>query len=133
MKKKRAKNKHYPVDVFGETYYFKNRDVANATSETLEELRQQFEKGSKMLGIFIFLDVKSKKWINPFVMDTAADAVRAVSNTVNKPGTNLSDFPADFVLYQSGAIDEDDGRLIALPDPTLIIACASLKKLEVQK
>lgn len=86
-----------------------------------------------MLCIFIFHDIKSGAWVNPFFCPTATDAVRATMNALKKPGTNLSDFPEDFVLYQTGSIDEDDGRLHPFPDPTLIVACSSLKNKEPQK
>jgi len=82
--------------------------------------------------IFIFHDLKSNTWVNPFLCPTAHDAIRATIGAVNKPGTNLSDFSADFVLYQSGSISDEDGRLNPFPDPVLITPCSSLKKSETK-
>lgn len=51
MKKKRAKiicyKNWHSLGMPPLIMQFKNREIANAISETLEELRQQFEKGSK--------------------------------------------------------------------------------------
>lgn len=77
--------------------------------------------------IFIFHDIKSGAWVNPFLCPTAHDAIRATIGAVNKAGTNLSDFPADFALYQSGSISDEDGRLTPFADPVLIGACSSFK------
>lgn len=107
--------------------------MANAMAEIIEETRKRFEKGQYyMVCIFIFHDLKSDKWINPFFSLTPADAIRGTINLLKKPGTNISDFPNDFVLYQTGSISEEDGRTISLPDPILIVACSSLKTPEVQ-
>ena len=56
MQKKTPKKKYYKIIAFENwnelgiapiNFYFKNRAVAKATAETLEELRQQFKKGLK--------------------------------------------------------------------------------------
>lgn len=81
-----------------------------------------------MKCIFCFHDIASDIFINPFIADNSNDAIRAVSQLVNKPGNNMADFPQDFVLYQSGTISFEDGRLIPIPDPILIVPIIKLKK-----
>lgn len=81
-----------------------------------------------MKCIFIFHDIASHIYVNPFIADNSMDAIRAVSQLVNKPGNNMADFPQDYVLYQSGTISFEDGRLMPIPDPILITPILKLKR-----
>jgi len=80
-----------------------------------------------MICIFVFHDLKANKFINPFFSQNMHDALRSVQTMLRKPGSLLSDYPEDYVLYQSGTIEEDDGRLTPFPDPLLIQTLLSLK------
>lgn len=79
-----------------------------------------------MKCIFVFHDLKSNKWINPFFAETMHDAIRSVMQTISKPGHFLADFHQDYVLYQTGSLDDDDGRLVPFADPILVAKVSSL-------
>lgn len=81
-----------------------------------------------MKSIFCFHDIASDIFVNPFIADNSVDAIRAVSALVNKSGNNMADYPQDFVLYQSGTISFEDGRITPIPDPILITPIIKLKR-----
>lgn len=80
-----------------------------------------------MTPIFIFHDLKADKWINPFFAPNMNDAIRSVQQLLKKGGHFLAEYPQDYVLYQTGSISEDDGRLIPFPDPLMIQPLSTLK------
>lgn len=109
--------------------YYINRDAANAASETLVNRESGSQKQRKKMdtSVFIFHDLKAKTFISPFFAANMHDALRSVKNILQKNGNLLADYPEDYVLYQTGVINHEDGRLIPLPDPILIQSLKSLK------
>jgi len=79
-----------------------------------------------MLSIFSIKDIKHDSYANPFFCKSVPDAMRQIIMALDNPNSMLAKFPTDFVLYQSGAFNEDNGTLTSFDNPIMIVTLDEL-------
>lgn len=62
-------------------------------------------------------DSKARVYYKPYYVSTVEVGQRAFAGAVSDVGTEVSKFPADFVLFHLGTFDDDTGRFEQLPEP----------------
>lgn len=79
--------------------------------------------------IFAVKDTAVNAFGTPFYEQTRASAVRAFTDAVNQadPTNQFHKHPEDFVLFQLGQFDEDNG-VIAGHQPKQIVRAADVKR-----
>lgn len=63
-----------------------------------------------MLRIFTIYDDKTKAYTQPFFMQTAEAAIRAVKELVNDPTHQFGKHAGDYTLFSCGVWDDQTGR-----------------------
>lgn len=61
------------------------------------------------LLVFTLLDMKTGHFNTPFFMTHPGQAIRAIMDVGQDPNTTVGRYPADFVLCQLGAFDDQTG------------------------
>lgn len=75
-------------------------------------------------------DSKSDVFGRPFIMGQIGQAIRSFDDEVNRAAEENTMFhhPEDFALYQIGHYDDQDGRLVPLDVPKLLVQADQVKK-----
>lgn len=63
------------------------------------------------LKMFAVYDQKAEAYMNPFVMQTKGQAIRAWSDTVNNDDTQFFKHPEDFTLFELAEYDDSTGAV----------------------
>lgn len=63
------------------------------------------------LKLFAVHDSKVNAYMNPFVARAAGEAMRSFENAVRDPNSQISQFPADFTLFEIGLYDEETAEV----------------------
>ena len=79
-----------------------------------------------MIKVFSVKDTASETFMRPFFLHSDRDAVRAFTESCRKEQA-FQDWPHDFVLYEVGAWDEQEGMLIGCEPKRLISAAGAIK------
>lgn len=61
--------------------------------------------------IFAIFDTKAEYFNQPFFMNTIPEAIRAFTDLVNDDKTRISEHPEDYILYNVGKFDDQDGAI----------------------
>jgi len=60
--------------------------------------------------VFTVYDSKAEAYLQPFVMTTRGQAIRAFTDSCNDPKTSFYRWPADYTLFEIGEWDETKGQ-----------------------
>lgn len=71
------------------------------------------------MDIFAFFDKKMGKYVHPFFAPNPVSALRGVQASL-KESNIMSEHPADFVLMKVGFFKDDEGIVVATPNPTAL-------------
>lgn len=63
------------------------------------------------IGVFAVYDNKAQAFMEPFFARNAATAIRAFQDNISRPDSIFAKYPNDFVLYQIGEFNDQDGSL----------------------
>lgn len=77
-------------------------------------------------GIFAIFDYCAGVYCTPFVMDSAALAMRSFSDYCIVPDTSISKHPEDYALFQLGEYDKKTGKLFSFACPCLLSRASSV-------
>lgn len=80
--------------------------------------------------LFSLRDEKMKSYGAPFAARQFGEAERHIHALVNDPKTQLSAFPADFVLYHVGVLNDETGVITPKNPPDLVCRAVDLKRVE---
>lgn len=58
---------------------------------------------------FAVYDEKTKCHLQPFFLNTLAEAIRAITDVVNQKGHNFNLHPQDYTLFQIGIFNQETG------------------------
>lgn len=74
-------------------------------------------------------DSAAKVYGNPFIVQAASQAIRSLSDEVNKatPDNDISRHPSDFELHHVGYFEEDSGVVEPVTPSTLLARAQDLK------
>lgn len=61
--------------------------------------------------IFCVYDSKAEAYMQPFLMPTKGQAIRAFQTTVNDPSTDFNKYPGDFTLFEIGEWDDQTSKI----------------------
>lgn len=75
------------------------------------------------LKIYAIYDSKTEAHATPFFMQAHGQAIRAFTDVVNDPSTNINRHPADFTLFCLGEWDDNSGKFSPL-DAKVNLGCA---------
>lgn len=64
--------------------------------------------------VFSIYDTKAKVYNLPFYSQQVASAIRMFGDVANDRNTSINKHPADYVLYEIGTFDDQEGVLTAL-------------------
>lgn len=78
--------------------------------------------------VFSIYDSKVALFSSPFFMRSAAEAVRAFTDTVNNPDTTIHRHPDDYTLFKLGEFDADAGTFENMPAPLSVVSARDLVK-----
>jgi poly-D-alanine transfer protein DltD len=67
--------------------------------------------------IFSVYDSKAEAYNTPMFVPTKGQAIRAFSDQVNEPGSELNKHPEDYTLFCLGEFDSDTGLITPLNSP----------------
>lgn len=81
------------------------------------------------LNIYAIYDAMVDAYSQPFYSQTNGSALRAFSDHVNDPQSNVNKHPADYFLYQLGTFNDQDGTITS-DKPTRIGSAAEYLKKE---
>nr|QJB19409.1 MAG: nonstructural protein [Microvirus sp.] len=85
-----------------------------------------------MKGLYSLFDRGVQKYMIPFPSDAEQDAIRQCRYLVNGDNDSVfKKFPEDFDLYHIGWFVEDEGKLLPLATPKMIVKIIDLVKKEV--
>lgn len=73
--------------------------------------------------VFAVYDSKVEAYLNPFIMQSKGQALRAFADTVNDSATQFNKHPGDFTLFEIGSYDDQNGQYVMLP-AKLSLGCA---------
>lgn len=77
------------------------------------------------MNCYSIYDKKTGEYMVPFFCPNVVTALRSLSNALREK-SNLSDYPADFCLYEIGRFDKDGGLLISSPNPVFVEEISNL-------
>lgn len=83
------------------------------------------------MKIFAMKDMKADSYNQPFFSSNAATAIRQLAMGL-KENSMLTDFAADFSLYEIGLFDQATGRISATADPYHVIDISEIVKTELE-
>ena len=78
------------------------------------------------LKLFACHDSKAGAFMQPFFFQATGQAIRAFSDTVNDPKTQLNRHPADFTLFELGTFDDQTGEVETIKPLNLGVALSFL-------
>ncbi|WNK12814.1 MAG: nonstructural protein [Microvirus sp.] len=84
------------------------------------------------LNAYTIYDNKALQYHAPFFMAADGQAVRALSDLVSDPNTNIGRHPGDYVLYHCGYYNDSTGFLSAEAPLRHIMDAQSLVKLQAE-
>lgn len=70
-----------------------------------------------ILKIFSVFDSAVGAYASPMFLHSRAQAVRAFTDAIADPSTNICKHPQDFTLFYLGEYDDQIGRFDSLPSP----------------
>jgi len=79
------------------------------------------------LKVFTVYDSAVGAYMQPFFMQSAGQAIRAMSDTLQSTEHQFSKHPADFTLFEIGTYDEETGKLFSLPAYINLGTCLELQ------
>lgn len=65
-----------------------------------------------ILKVFSVYDGKVRAFMRPFMDQHTGNALRSFEEACKEPTSPFSKFASDFVLYEIGVFDDEQGRLI---------------------
>lgn len=71
-------------------------------------------------GLFAVFDVKMKLFTSPFCARNVDSAIRQFADMCSNPQIPFGKHPEDYVLYELGTFDLEDGLLEALKAPHVV-------------
>ena len=77
-------------------------------------------------GIFAIYDYCAGVYFTPFVMDSAALAMRCFSDYCIVPDTSIFKHPEDYSLFQLGEYSKKTGKLYSFACPCLLLRASSV-------
>lgn len=77
------------------------------------------------MRFFSIRDIKAESFMDPFMSQNAATAVRMVSQAVNDPAHQFNKYPEDYVLFEVGGWNQETGELES-QTPYKISGCLEL-------
>lgn len=89
------------------------------------------EPAKRSLKIYSLYDKKAFSYLEPFFYYHQTQALRAISDLVNKKETFVGQHPDDYRLEELGEWDDLSGAFTPLPKPIFITEAAALVKSEV--
>lgn len=78
--------------------------------------------------VFTIYDSKMEAYMNPFLMATKGQALRAFTDNVNDPQSQLNRHPEDFTLFEIGEYDDHTGEYIMAKVKTALGVALEFKK-----
>lgn len=75
---------------------------------------------------FAVFDQKAVAYLPPFFMPEVGMATRAFGDMINDPGHMFGKHPEDFILYELGLFDDNQGMLEPFTGPELVVNGLSL-------
>lgn len=63
------------------------------------------------MKVYSIYDNKALTWSQPFYATNKATALRTFSDAVNKGESQISEHPTDYVLYEIGSFDDQNGKI----------------------
>jgi len=60
--------------------------------------------------VYTVYDAKIEAYMNPFLMQTKGQAIRAFQDTINGKESQFSKHPEDFTLFEIGEYDDNKGH-----------------------
>lgn len=73
-----------------------------------EELKRKVKR--MQLKVFGIYDSKAEAYLQPFLMKSKGEAIRALSNHVSDPEHNFCKYAEDFTLFELGSWDDANGQ-----------------------
>jgi hypothetical protein len=70
-----------------------------------------------ILKIFAIFDMKGSYYLPPFFLKSNGEAIRAFADMVNTDGHQLNKHSADYVLFEIGIFNEENGHIIPSSAP----------------
>lgn len=61
--------------------------------------------------IFTVYDSKIEAYLTPFFMQHRGAAIRAFTDLVNDPKSNINKYPSDFTLFEMGEYDDSSAQI----------------------
>lgn len=71
-------------------------------------------------------DRQLNAFLRPFTAATRGQAIRAFSDEVNRPDSDLAKHPADYELYELGTFEETSGKLLPNEQPQQLALASNL-------
>lgn len=84
----------------------------------------------RQLKVFAVYDSKVEAFLQPFIMQTKGQAVRAFTDSCNDPQSNFWKHPEDFTLFELGSWDEVSGAYTNLTAKVAIGGALEFRKAE---
>jgi len=81
----------------------------------------------KLIVLAVF-DVQVAAYQRPFFAPALGAGVRAVTDEVNRQGSEMNAHPKDYSLYKLGEFDDVTGRFFPEDQPALIVTALALKE-----
>jgi hypothetical protein len=81
-----------------------------------------------IVHLFAVRDTKADAFMSPFTMRTTAEAIRAFTQSVNDPSTQLYKTPEDFILYELADYNEATGEISPIQPIKNVISAFSVKE-----
>lgn len=63
-----------------------------------------------MLKVFSIYDTQAETYNTPFFMKSIGQAVRAFTDLVNNPQTDVAKHPSDYILFEVAEWDDEGGQ-----------------------
>jgi len=67
--------------------------------------------------LFAVYDAKAEAYLPPFTMHQQAMAIRAFTDAINDPTHQFNKHPGDYTLFNIGAYDDNDAKIVAQKTP----------------
>jgi len=78
------------------------------------------------MKLFAIRDVKSEAYCPPMAITTVGLAVRGFSDECLNPKSDLSRYPADYMLYEIGTYDPNTAVITSLPVPVFVASATEM-------
>jgi len=81
-----------------------------------------------LMKIYSVRDDKAAAYLPPFYARTNGEAIRMFQNSIADGQSNFAKWPADFILFELGEFNEDNGVITPLDAPKSLGSAVDLKQ-----